>query len=102
MVGSSPYCCRKDSPPNSLSLNILKGVVDLGTLTMISIMTLNFQSLGMTLVGVDATVTRLVDVGVRRDDVGVRLGEEREPSDVVPVSMVTLLSANVGPEVPAL
>lgn len=102
MVGSSPYCCRKDRPPNSLSLNILKGVVDLGTLTMISIMTLNFQSLGMTLVGVDATVTRLVDVGVRRDDVGVRLGEEREPSDVVPVSMVTLLSATVGPEVPAL
>jgi hypothetical protein len=83
-------------------LNILKGVVDLGTLTMISIMTLNFQSLGVTLVGADATVTRLVDVGVRRDDVGVRLGEESEPSDVVPVSKVTLLSADVGPEVPAL
>jgi len=65
--------------------------------------TLNFQSMGITLGGRGATVTRLVvDVGVRADDVVVTLGEDSEPSDVVPVDMVTPLSADVRSAVPAL
>ena len=96
MVGSSPYCCRKDSPPNSLSLNILKGVVVLGTLTMISIMSLYFQNLGVPSVGAVVIVTRFTeDVAVRVEDASVVLGEEIDPED-----MATPLSEDVRPEVP--
>lgn len=60
-------------------------------------MTLNFQSVGVTLAGSGATVTRFVDVGVRADEVGVLLGEDKEPRDVLVVEMVTPLSVDARP-----
>lgn len=93
--GSSPYCWRKDKPPNSLSLKIRKGAEDFGTLTVISMMTLNFQSVGMTLGGSGETDTRFVDVEVRADEAGVTLGDESEPRDVEAVEMVTPRRAEV-------
>ncbi len=96
MEGSSPYCCKKDKPSKSLSLKIGNGAEVFGTLTVISMITLNFQSVGMTLTGSVATVTRFVEAGVRVDEV-VLLGEESEPRDVLGVEIVTPLGEDVRP-----
>ena len=96
MEGSSPYCCRKDKPSKSLSLKIGNGAEVFGTLTVISMITLNFHSVGMTLNWSVATVTRFVEAGVRVDEV-VLLGEESEPRDVLAVEIVTPLGVDARP-----
>ncbi len=73
------------------------GAEVLGTLTVISMITLNFQSVGMTLDWSVATVTRFVEAGVRADEVGVLLGEESEPRDVLAVEIVTPLRVDARP-----
>lgn len=59
--------------------------------------TLNFQSVGITLTWSVATVTRFVEAGVRVDEVGVLLGEDSEPRDVLAVEIVTPLGEDVRP-----
>ena len=90
IVASSPYCWRNDNPLKSLSLKMLKGPAPLGTLTVISIISLNFQALGVDWGASVTTMTLFEDSPVARvDDVVVTLGEEIEPIEVFAVEMVT-------------